>query len=193
MFSRGTWSSKLSVETLVRLLDDVFSRFDNGSRSDAIVVNEFVRFSAMGNRPHCQLMNLDAFRTDRIEDSIAESPMCIVVFNRKDPVFGTPGALQQRGAIDGNDAVEIDHPYRDPCRFQMIVGFEGFEECDACRDDGQSIGGALSQDLGSTDLESLVRSIEYGRFWSAGSDIDHAFVVGGGFYQAIGACAVRWV
>src|SRR5215467_12641557 len=127
MFSRGTWSSKLSVETLVCLLDDVFSRFDNGSSSDAIVIDEFFRLSAVRDGSHRKLMHADPFSSDSIEHGIAQPTMCIVVFNRKNPVLCIPSAFQQSGSVDGNDAVEIDDACGNAGRLQLIIGFERFE------------------------------------------------------------------
>ena len=150
---------------LDRLLDDVFSRFDNGSRSDAKVVDEFIRFAAMGNGPHRQLMDSDAFRADRVEHGIAQAAVRIVVLNGKNPALGGPGAFEYRRPVDGNDAVEIDHTYSNARCLQLVISLERLVECNSSRDDRKGIGCTLAQDFGAADLEPLFRSIEHRRFW----------------------------
>ena len=68
----------------VRLLDDMFGRFDNGARSDAIVVDELVRLPAVRNDAHREFMDFDAFGTHGVEHGIAHPAVCIMIFNRQE-------------------------------------------------------------------------------------------------------------
>ena len=95
------------------LFCDLFGCFDNRSCSDAKVVDEFVRLPAVWNRANGELMHLDAFGSDRAEDCIPEPAVRIMIFNGEDAPLRGPGTVQQRGAIDGDDAIEIDDPHGD--------------------------------------------------------------------------------
>ena len=88
-----------------------------------------------------------------IEHSIPEAAVRIVIFNGEDASLRGPGAVQQRGAIDGDDAIEIDDPHGDAGSFQCVVRLQGFEECDTGCNDRKDIRRALANDLRSADLE----------------------------------------
>src|SRR5262249_49558238 len=120
MLSRGTWSSRLSLRMPVRLLDDVFCRFDNGAHSDAIVVDELVWFPAVRNGANGELMDSDALGLDGVEHGIAQSTMRIMIFNGQQSSVRCRRASQQRRAIDRHDAVEIDDPRRDAGRLELV-------------------------------------------------------------------------
>ena len=66
------------------LFCDLFSCFDNRSRSDAKVVDEFVRLPAVWDRANRKLMHLDTFGSDRAEHRISEATVRIMIFNGED-------------------------------------------------------------------------------------------------------------
>ncbi len=103
------------------LFCDLFGCFDNRPCSNAKVVNEFVRLPAMWDRANGELMHLDAFGSDRTEHSIPEAAVRIMIFNGEDAPLRGPGAVQQRGAVNGDDAIEIDDPHGDAGSFQCVV------------------------------------------------------------------------
>jgi hypothetical protein len=53
------------------LFRDSFGCFDNRSRSDAKVVDEFVQLAAVWDRANRKLMHLDTFGSDRAEHRIS--------------------------------------------------------------------------------------------------------------------------
>ena len=81
----------------------MFGCFDNRSCSDAKVVDEFVRLPTVWDHANGKLMHLDAFGSDRAEHSIPEAAVRIMIFNGEDAPLRSPGAVQQRGAVDGDD------------------------------------------------------------------------------------------
>ena len=125
----------------------LFGCFDNRSCSDAKVVDEFVWLPAVWDRANGELMHLDAFRSDRAEDGVPKAAVRIMIFNGEDAPLRGPGAVQQRGAVDGDDAIEIDDPHGDAGSFQCIIGLQGFEERDAGCDDREDIRRALANDF----------------------------------------------
>ena len=125
----------------------LFGCFDNRACSDAKVVDEFVRLPAVRDRANGELMHLDTFGSDRAKHRIPEAAVCIMIFNGEDAPLRGPGAVQQRGAVDGDDAIEVDDPYGDAGSFQCVVGLQGFEERDACCDDREDIRRVLANDF----------------------------------------------
>ena len=105
------------------LFRDSFGCFDNRSRSDAKVVDEFVRLAAVWDRANRKLMNLDAFGSDRAEHRISKSTVRIMIFDGEEPPLRGPGTVQQRRAVDGGDTLEINDPHGDAGSFQSVVGF----------------------------------------------------------------------
>ena len=127
------------------LFCDLLRCFDNRSRSDAKVVDEFVRLAAVRDRANRKLMHLDAFGSDRAEHRITESTVRIMIFDGEEPPLRGPGTVQQRRAVDGDDTIEIDDPHGDAGGFQCVVGLQRFEERDACCDDREDIRRALAK------------------------------------------------
>jgi hypothetical protein len=95
------------------LFCDLLRCFDNRSRSDARVADEFVRLAAVRDRANPKLMQLDAFRPNRAEHRITESTVCIMIFDGEEPPLRGPGTVQQRHAVDGDDTIEIHDPHGD--------------------------------------------------------------------------------
>ena len=66
----------------MRLLrDELPGGFDDGSRSDSKIVDQFVRLAAPGDRADGQLVYHDPFGADGAEDRIAESAVGVVTFD----------------------------------------------------------------------------------------------------------------
>jgi len=105
------WFHDVTVTVPEGLLYDLFNCFDNRPRSDAKVVDEFVRLPAMWDRANCKLMHLNAFWSDRAEHCISETAVRIVIFNREDAPLCGPGTIQQRDAIYGDNAIEVNDPH----------------------------------------------------------------------------------
>lgn len=99
------------------LFRDSFGCFDNRSGPDAEVVDEFVRLPAVRDRANGELMYFDAFGPDRTEHRIAEATMRIMILDGKEPPLRSPGTVQERRAVDGNNAIEIDDPDEDTGSF----------------------------------------------------------------------------
>ena len=149
------------------------------------MVDEFLRLPAVWDRANGELMHLDAFGADRAEHSIPEAAVRIMIFNGEDAPLRGPGAVQQRGAINGDDAIEIEDPHGDAGSFQCIVGLQGFEERDAGCDDRKHIRRALANDLRSADLERFIGSVQNRRLWTTGPNVDHPFVRSSHFDEPI--------
>ena len=129
------------------LFCDLFGCFDNRSCSDAKVIDEFVRFSAVWDCANGKLMHLDALGSDRAKHSIPKTAVRIVIFNGEDAPLCGSGAVQQRGAVDRDDTVEIDDPHGDTGCFQYVIGLQGLEERDASRNNRKDIRCALANDF----------------------------------------------
>lgn len=105
------------------LFRDSFSCFHNRSCSDAKVIDKFIRLPTVWDRANGKLMHFNAFWSDRAEHCIAETAVRIMILNGKDAPLSSPGTVQQRGAINGDDAVEIDDPHGGAGSFQCVVCF----------------------------------------------------------------------
>src|SRR5512147_251440 len=142
------------------LFSDSFCRLDNRSRSDAKMIDEFVRLSAVWDRANGEFMYSDTFRTDCTQHSIPETAVGVMIFNGKDAPLRGLGAVQQRGTVDGDDTIEIDDTHGDACCFQCVVGLQGFKERDASRDNRENIRCALTNDFRSADVERFIRPVQ---------------------------------
>ena len=84
----------MTVTVREGLLYDLFRCFDNRSRSDAEVVDKFVRLAAVWDRTNRKLMHLDALGSDRAEHRISEATVRIMIFDGEEPPLCGPGAVQ---------------------------------------------------------------------------------------------------
>ena len=75
------------------LFRDSFGCFDNRSRSDAKVVDEFVRLAAVRDRANRKLMYFNTFWSDRAEHRITKATMRIMIFNGKDAPLSGSGTI----------------------------------------------------------------------------------------------------
>src|ERR1700722_14948067 len=129
------------------------------------VIDEFFRLArvwhslygrapASGGRhaPFCQ----------RGENRFADAALGPVVFDGNQAAAGHLDLLGQRLAIDGLDAVEIDHAYRPSLPFQFIGSLQSLMQGDARADHGRAILRALAKNLEPGDGEYLVLRIEEG-------------------------------
>ena len=80
------------------------------------MIDKFFRLSAVWNHAHRELVDLDSFRSDRAKHGIPQAPVGIMVFDREHAAVGGSGAIQQCGAVDRDDAVEIDDAHMDAGR-----------------------------------------------------------------------------
>ena len=119
------------------------------------MVDEFVRLPAVWDHTNGKLMHFDALWSDRTEHSISKAAVRIVIFNGEDAPLRGPGAVQQRGAINGDDAIEIDDPHGDAGSLQCVVGLQRFEKRDTSCNDREDIRRALANDFQSADVDGL--------------------------------------
>ena len=105
------------------LFRDSFGCFDNRSCSDAKVIDQLVRLPAVWDRANSKLMHFNAFWSNRAEHRISKAAVRIMILNGEDAPLRGSSTVQQRRAINGDDAIEIDDPHRESRAFQSVVGF----------------------------------------------------------------------
>ena len=59
------------------------------------MVDELVRFAAVRDGPHGELMDSDAFGSDGVEHGIAQPAVCIMIFDRQQSSMRCRRAFQQ--------------------------------------------------------------------------------------------------
>ena len=93
----------------------------------------------MRDRTNRKFMHFDTFRSNRTEHRISKTTMRIVIFNREDSPLRNPRTIQQCGAVDRNNTIEIDDSHGDAGSFQYIVRLQCFKQRDAGRDDREDV------------------------------------------------------
>ena len=81
ILSRGIWLSSSGGDELKRLLEDLLGCFDNGTRSDAKMIDEFAGLAVAGDYPNRQLVHRHSVCAQRPEDGIAEFAVDLVIFD----------------------------------------------------------------------------------------------------------------
>ena len=109
------------------------------------MVDELVRFAAVRNGPHGELMDSDTFGPDGVEHGIAQPTVRIMIFDRQQSSMRRRCAFEQCRAVDRDDAVQIDDADRDAGRLEFVVGFERFEKRHAGGNDRERVVLALAQ------------------------------------------------
>ena len=129
------------------LFRDSVGCFDNRSRADSEVVDEFVRLPTMWDHTNRQLMHFDAFWADRAEHCVSETTVRVMIFDGDHASVGGLCGLDQSIAVDGLHGIRVDDADGDALLRQQIVRLQRLEQRHTRRDDRQRVAGTLPQGL----------------------------------------------